>query len=50
MTELEKQIHKTIANELYNRGYGSQRFGSVTAANDWLALLIVAVTLIFLWK
>lgn len=40
-------------NELYNRGYGKDRFGNGNAdvkKNNWTALIIVAIALLLLWK
>jgi len=51
MTELEQAIRAETSEIMYERGYGSQRFGEVGLGGDnWLILLIVAAVALLLWK
>lgn len=48
-SELDKLIQSDTEDELYQRGYGEARFGSLNGNNDTLALLLVSAVLIALF-
>jgi len=50
MDELEMTIYDNLADELYERGYGVERLGSVNENSEWFMLILVAVALYLVWK
>lgn len=50
MDNLERVISENIDNELYKRGYGTERLGSVNLQNDWMLLFLVAIALYLVFK
>ena len=43
-------LNEFAENELYNRGYGRDRFGNGNDKSNWTALIIVVIALLLLWK
>lgn len=49
MDELERTIDEDMQEELYRRGYGVERLGSVNGQNEWIMLALVAIGLYLVW-
>ena len=49
MDELEMTINEDMQEELYRRGYGIERLGSVNGKNELLMLALVAIGLFLVW-
>ncbi len=49
MDELEMTINEDMQEELYRRGYGVERLGSVNEQNEWIMLALVAIGLYLIW-
>lgn len=49
MDELEITIHEDMQEELYRRGYGVERLGSVNEQNEWIMLALVVIGLYLVW-
>jgi len=50
MNNLEQAIYSDINDEVYRRGYGSERLGSVNFQNDWRVLFLVALSLYLIFR
>lgn len=49
MDELEMTIDENMQEELYRRGYGIERLGSVNDKNEWIMFALVAIGLFLVW-
>lgn len=46
---LEQAITQNLKNELYRRGYGSERFGNLSEGSNLLWVLLGAIGIVWLW-
>ena len=49
MNQIDETIFDNLSDELYKRGYGVERMGSVNATSEWMMIAVVVLGLYLVW-